>query len=50
MGGNNMENVINEEQLYKEAFDKYIPRSKIDKSGYHWVEREINKLDPHTHY
>ena len=27
-----------------------MPRAKLNKSGYHWVEREIEKLDPLTHY
>ncbi|SVE27570.1 uncharacterized protein METZ01_LOCUS480424, partial [marine metagenome] len=39
-----------EEQLRKEAFANYMPRAELDKRGYKWVEREIEKLDPHTHY
>ena len=42
--------ISSEEQLRKEAFAKYMPRKELDKNGYHWVEREIEKLDPHTHY
>ncbi len=39
-----------EEQLRQEAFANYMPRAELDKRGYHWVEREIERLDPHTHY
>ena len=43
-------NLSSEEQLRNEAFANYMPRAELDKRGYHWVEREIEKLDPHTHY
>ena len=42
--------VGSEELLRKDAFATYMPRAELDKRGYKWVEREIEKLDPHTHY
>ncbi|SVE60566.1 uncharacterized protein METZ01_LOCUS513420, partial [marine metagenome] len=43
-------NMGTEELMREEAFANYMPRAKLDKRGYQWVEREIEKLDPHTHY
>jgi len=39
-----------EEELRSKGFENYLPREELDKSGYHWVEREIEKLDPYIHY
>ena len=51
LGEMKMEAIINnEEQLREEAFADYMPRAALNKRGYHWVEREIEKLDPYTHY
>lgn len=42
-----METTLNtEDQLREEAFADYKSRAEVNKHGYHWVEREIEKLDP----
>ena len=43
-------NMASEESMRNDSFANYMPRAELDKRGYQWVEREIEKLDPHTHY
>ena len=43
-------NMAGEELMRNDSFANYMPRAELDKRGYQWVEREIEKLDPHTHY
>ncbi len=33
-----------------ETFPTQIPRAELDKRGYRWIPREIEKLDPYTDY